>query len=158
IGKRLGLPPRLLAILEGEGLVNDATALVLLRSALAATALSAQGLDLNAWLAVGDFFYAVIVAIIVGLVIGAPAVWVRRELDHPLLDTVISFAVPFIAYLPAEDLRASGVIAVVTVGLYSGHVGAHAFTAQSRIFERLNWRTVQFIIENGVFLLMGAQI
>ena len=158
IGKRLGLPPRLLTILEGEGLVNDATALVLLKAALAAVALAAQGIEFNAWTAIWDFGFAVVVAIAIGLAVGIIAVWVRRKLNNPMLDTAISFAVPFIAFLPAEQLGASGVIAVVTVGLYSGHQSARQFSAQSRISERLNWRTVQFVIENGVFLLMGAQI
>ncbi len=158
IGKRLGLPPRLLTILEGEGLVNDATALVLLKAALAAVALAAQGIEFSAWTAIWDFAFAVVVAIAIGLVVGVIAVWVRRKLNNPMLDTAISFAVPFIAFLPAEQLGASGVIAVVAVGLYSGHQSARQFSAQSRISERLNWRTVQFVIENGVFLLMGAQI
>ncbi|WP_395640910.1 cation:proton antiporter [Pseudolysinimonas sp.] len=156
IGKRLGLPPRLLSILEGEGLVNDATALVLLRSAIAATALSASG-TFTAWGAVGDFAYAVVVALAVGLLVGVVAVVIRRRLDQPILDTAISFAVPFIAYIPAEGLGASGVIAVVAAGIYSGHQSAR-FTPQSRVAERLNWRTVQFILENGVFLIMGAQL
>jgi CPA1 family monovalent cation:H+ antiporter len=159
IGKRLGLPPRLLAIVEGEGLVNDATALVLLRSAIAASALVAgsavEEFELGAALA--DFGYAVIVAVAIGLVVGVVGVWVRRRLDHPVLDTAISFAVPFAAYIPAEHLDASGVIAVVAAGIYSGHRSAH-LSPQSRIAERLNWRTVQFVLENGVFLLMGAQL
>jgi CPA1 family monovalent cation:H+ antiporter len=158
IGKRLGLPARLLTILEGEGLVNDATALVLLKSALAAVALSAQGIEFSAWSAIWGFLFAVVVAVAIGLVVGIIAVWVRRKLNNPMLDTAISFAVPFIAFIPAEEVGASGVIAVVTVGLYSGHQSARQFSAQSRISERLNWRTVQFVIENGVFLLMGAQI
>lgn len=156
IGKRLGLPPRLLAILEGEGLVNDATALVLLRTAVAATALSAAG-DFDLWGSVGDFGYAVVVAVAVGLVVGVLSVIVRRRLDQPVLDTAISFAVPFIAYLPAEGLHASGVIAVVAAGIYAGHQSAR-LAPQSRIAERFNWRTVQFVLENGVFLLMGAQL
>ena len=156
IGKRLGLPPRLLAILEGEGLVNDATALVLLRSAIAATALSASG-TFDAWGAAGDFAYSVVVALAVGLLVGVVAVVIRRRLDQPILDTAISFAVPFLAYIPAEGLQASGVIAVVAAGIYSGHQSAR-FTPQSRVAERLNWRTVQFILENGVFLIMGAQL
>jgi CPA1 family monovalent cation:H+ antiporter len=156
IAKRLGLPPRLVSILEGEGLVNDATALVLLRTAIAATALTASG-AFNGWIVVGDFAYAVVVAAAIGLVVGVVSVFIRRKLNDPVLDTAISFAVPFIAYLPAEELRASGVIAVVAAGLYSGHRSAH-FTPQSRISERFNWRTLQFVLENGVFLLMGAQL
>jgi CPA1 family monovalent cation:H+ antiporter len=156
IAKRLGLPPRLVSILEGEGLVNDATALVMLRTAIAATALAASG-DFNAWGTVGQFFYAVIVALAIGLLVGVLSVFVRRKLDEPILDTAISFAVPFIAYIPAEELGASGVIAVVAAGLYSGHSSAR-FSPQSRIAERFNWRTLQFVLENGVFLLMGAQL
>ncbi|CAN5381872.1 sodium:proton antiporter [soil metagenome] len=155
IGKRLGLPPRLLSILEGEGLVNDATALVLLRSAIAASALAAS--EFNVGAIIGDFAFSVVLAAAIGLVVGVVAVFVRRKLDEPILDTAISFAVPCIAYLPAEELGASGVIAVVAAGLYSGH-HAVRFTPQSRISERLNWRTLQFVLENGVFLVMGMQL
>lgn len=158
IAKRIGLPARLVSILEGEGLVNDATALVLLRTAIAATAATASGADVIAWYAIGEFFYAVFVALAIGIVVGIAATWVRKRLDNPMLDTAISFAVPFLAYIPAEELHGSGVISVVTAGLYCGHQSAKAFTAQSRISERFNWRTVQFVLENGVFLLMGAQI
>jgi NhaP-type Na+/H+ or K+/H+ antiporter len=83
---------------------------------------------------------------------------VRARLGDPVLDTAISLAVPFIAFIPAETVGASGVLAVVVAGLYSGHDGARRFTAQARIAERLNWRTVQFVLENGVFLLMGVEI
>ncbi len=157
IGRRLGLPPRLLSILEGEGLVNDATALVLLKSAVAAIGLSASS-TFNVWPTIGSFFYAVIVAVVVGLLVGFVTVLIRRKLDDPILDTAISFAVPFIAFLPAEELKASGVIAVVAAGIYSGHYGARFLSPQSRFSERFNWRTVGFVLENGVFLLMGAQL
>ena len=153
LGKRLGLPPRLVTILEGEGLVNDATALVLLRSAIAATAAS-----ITLWEVVGDFAFAVAVAIAIGLVVGFVTVFVRSKLSDPVLDTAISFAVPFLAFIVAESLHASGVLAVVVAGLYSGHKGARVFSAQARISERLNWRTLQYVLENGVFLLMGIEI
>ena len=153
LGKRLGLPPRLVTILEGESLVNDATALVLLRSAVAAVATT-----VTFWGVVGDFAYAVALAILIGVAIGWGTVFVRSKLRDPKLDTAISFAVPFLAFLPAEYLGASGVLAVVAAGLYSGHASARKFSAQARISERLNWRTAQFVLENGVFLLMGLQI
>lgn len=153
LGKKLGLPARLVTILEGESLVNDATALVLLRSAVAATATA-----VSFWGVVGDFAFAVAVAIAVGLVVGFVTVTIRARLRDPMLDTAISFAVPFIAFIPAEAVGASGVLAVVVAGLYSGHNGAKRFSAQARISERLNWRTLQFVLENGVFLLMGIQI
>ncbi|NYF11226.1 CPA1 family monovalent cation:H+ antiporter [Leifsonia sp. AK011] len=153
IAKRFGLPPRLVTILEGESLVNDATALVLLRSAIAATAAT-----VTFWDALGDFAFAVTVAIAVGVVVGFITVWVRSRLNDPLLDTAISFAVPFIAFLPAEQFGASGVIAVVTVGLYSGYHSSRRFSPQSRTTERTNWRSIQFLLENGVFLLMGLEL
>ncbi|MCU1469812.1 MAG: sodium:proton antiporter [Glaciihabitans sp.] len=153
IGKKLGLPPRLVTILEGEGLVNDATALVLLRSAVAAIAAT-----VSFWGALGDFAYAVLVAIVVGLLVGVITVFVRSKFRDPILDTAISFAVPFIAFIPAEAVHGSGVIAVVVAGLYSGHAAAQRFSPQARISERLNWRTLQFVLENGVFLLMGLEI
>lgn len=153
LGKKLGLPARLVTILEGESLVNDATALVLLRSAVAATAAT-----VSFWGVVGDFAFAVAVALAVGLAVGFVTVTIRARLRDPMLDTAISFAVPFIAFIPAEAVGASGVLAVVVAGLYSGHNGAKRFSAQARISERLNWRTLQFVLENGVFLLMGIQI
>lgn len=153
LGKKLGLPPRLVTILEGESLVNDATALVLLRSAVAATASV-----VNFWGVIGDFAFAVTVAVAIGVLVGFITVALRSRLRDPMLDTAISFVVPFVAFIPAEFLNASGVLAVVVAGLYSGHNGAKRFSAQARISERLNWRTLQFVLENGVFLLMGIQI
>jgi NhaP-type Na+/H+ or K+/H+ antiporter len=102
--------------------------------------------------------FAVVVAIGVGIAIGFATVAVRSRLNNPVLTTAISFTVPFIAYLPAEDLGASGVLSVVVAGLVTGHRSATRLTAQDRISERLNWRTVQFILENGVFLLIGTEV
>ena len=154
VGRRLGLPPRLLTLLEGEGLINDATALVLLRSALAAAA----GTLATPWAAIGDFLYAVVVAVVVGLVASIVTVFVRSRLEDPVLNTVVSFVVPFVAFIPSESLGASGVLAVVVAGLHTGHASSRAFTAQSRVNDRINWRTVQFLLENGVFLLIGLEI
>ena len=154
IGKKLGLPPRLVTVLEGEGLVNDATALVLLRSAIAA---SAGGLA-SIWDGVADFGFAVVGAVAVGLLVGAATVYIRSKLHDPVLDTAISFVVPFLAFIPAEEMHASGVLAVVVAGLYTGHRSGSAFSAQARINDSVNWHTVQFLLENGVFLLMGLEI
>jgi Na+/H+ antiporter len=153
IGRRLGLPPRLLAVLEGESLVNDASALVLLRMALAAMAGA-----VSAWQVLGTLVYAVVLGIGIGLAIGYLTVFVRARVPDPVIATTISFAVPFAAYLPAESIGASGVLSVVTAGLITGHLGATAFSAPARISDRLNWRTFQFLLENGVFLLMGLEL
>ncbi|WP_214110120.1 cation:proton antiporter [Acrocarpospora catenulata] len=154
IGKRLGLPPRLVTILEGEGLVNDATALVMLRTAVAAIAGS-----VSFGSAVGDFGFAVVIGVAVGAVVGIVSVWARAKIrQQPVLTTAISLVVPFLAFIPAEELHASGVLAVVVAGLITGNQSARRFAAQDRISERTNWRTIQLLLENGVFLLMGFEI
>jgi CPA1 family monovalent cation:H+ antiporter len=154
IGKRLGLPPRLVTILEGEGLVNDATALVLLRTAIVAiTATVSFGS------ALGDFARAVSLGVVIGALVGVVSVWARSRIQgQPVLTTAISFVVPFLAFIPAEEVHASGVIAVVTAGLITGHQSARRFAAHDRISERTNWRTIQLLLENGVFLLMGFEL
>jgi len=153
IARRLGLPPRLVTMLEGEGLVNDATALVLLRSAIAATAGSVA-----LWQVVGGFLLSAVTAVLVGVGVGFLTVWVRSKLSNPVLNTTVSFAVPFLAFIPADEVHASGVLATVVAGLVTGHQSARYFTAQTRISERINWRTIQFVLENGVFLLMGLEL
>ncbi len=154
IGRKLGLPPRLLTVLEGEGLVNDATALVLLRTALAA----ALGGLTTPWAGVADFLSAVAIAAVVGLVVGFVSVWVRSKLSDPVLDTALSVVVPFAAFAPTEALHGSGVLAVVITGLYTGHAAPQQFSAQARISDQINWRTIQFLLENGVFLLIGLEL
>lgn len=154
IGRKLGLPPRLLTVLEGEGLVNDATALVLLRTALAA-AVGALATPLDG---VIDFFSAVLIALVIGLVVGFISVWVRSKLNDPVLDTALSVVVPFAAFAPTEALHGSGVLAVVITGLYTGHAASQHFSAQARISDQINWRTIQFLLENGVFLLIGLEL
>ncbi|MEU2283007.1 cation:proton antiporter [Streptomyces sp. NPDC013178] len=153
VGRRLGLPHRLLTVLEGEGLVNDASALVLLRSALAAVAGS-----VSLWGIAGEFVYAVAVAVVVGLVVGQVNVRVRGRLSDPVLNTAVSFVIPFVAFVPAEELNASGVLAVVVAGLVTGHEAPRFLRAQDRLAEATNWRTLAFLLENTVFLLMGLSI
>lgn len=153
IGKRLGLPERIVSILEGESLVNDATSLVLLRTALAAVSGS-----FVFWEAAGAFAFSVVAAIGVGLLMGFITVWIRARLNNPVHDTLVSFVVPFVAFIPAEVIGASGVLSVVVTGLYTGYHSVRRFSAVARTNERLNWRTVQFILENGVFLIMGLQL
>ncbi len=153
VAKRLGLPARLVSVLEGESLVNDASALVLLKAAL-----GAAGASLSIWAIGGAFLYSVVIAVAVGLLVGVVNVWVRSKLKDSVLETAISFVVPFVAFIPAESLGASGVLAVVMAGIYTGHRAARSFTAQARLSEQINWRTIQFLLENGVFLVMGIQL
>lgn len=153
VAKRLGLPARDITLLEGESLVNDATALVLLKSAIVATAAS-----VSLWGVAGDLLKSAAIAVAVGLVVGFVTVWLRSKFAEPVLNTVASFVVPFLAFIPAEALGASGALSVVVAGVYSGHQAARKFSAQSRIAEQLNWRVIAFVIENGVFLIMGGQL
>jgi NhaP-type Na+/H+ or K+/H+ antiporter len=101
---------------------------------------------------------AVATAVIIGFLVGHATVWLRSRLDSVVLNTTISFAVPFLAFVPANEIKASGVLAVVVAGLVTGHQSARLFSAQARISERINWRTAQFILENGVFLVMGFEL
>lgn len=153
VGKRLGLPSRLVTILEGEGLVNDASSLVLLGSAV--TAITAT---VHIWEVGRDFVYAVVLAIAIGLVAGYVSIRVRALLKDPVLNTAMSFVVPFVAFVPAEEFGASGVLAAVVAGLVTGHESPRYLRAHERLAEEVNWRTVAFLLESGLFLLMGLQV
>jgi CPA1 family monovalent cation:H+ antiporter len=153
VGKRLGLPSRLMTILEGEGLVNDASSLVLLSSAVAATTVT-----VHLWKIGLDFVYAVVVAVAIGLVVGYLNVRVRSLLKDPVLGTAVSFVVPFLAWAPATELGASGVLAAVVAGLVTGHQGPGVLAARDRLAETVNWETVAFLLESGIFLLMGLEL
>jgi CPA1 family monovalent cation:H+ antiporter len=153
IGRRIGLPRRLVTILEGESLLNDATALVALGTALAVA--DGDGFDPAT---VGlDFVVAAGGGVLTGYVFYLAVARIRRHLTDPVLDSGMSLVVPFAAYVTAEQVHASGVIAVVVAGLLLGHKAPILQTAQSRIAERLNWRTIAFVLENAVFLLIGLQ-
>ncbi|WP_285102459.1 sodium:proton antiporter [Promicromonospora sp. MEB111] len=153
IVKRLGASPRSVTMLEGESLLNDASALVLLRSAIAATAAS-----VSLWEVVGDFAYAALVAVAIGVPVGWLGLRVRRRLGHAALSTAMSFVVPFVAYLPAEELGASGLVAVVAAGLVTGNGSPRYLRPQDRIAERSNWHTVELLLEGAVFLIMGIEL
>ncbi len=155
IGRRIGIPRRIVTILEGESLLNDATALVALRTAVGVGAGVGGSVTV---LGVGwDFLLAALGGIAVGvllyLLIGA----VRRRVADPVIDTSLSLVTPFVAYVAAEQINGSGVLAVVIAGLLLGHRAPVLQTASSRIAERLNWRTISFLLENSVFLLIGLQ-
>ena len=155
IGRRVGLPPRLMAVLEGESLVNDASALVVLRTAVAAIAVTGS---FSLGDAVLDFLWAVVGAAVIGWAVGVLTVRLRQRLDDPVLNTTISFAVPFLAYFPAEEVDASGVLAVVVAGLVTGSMGSRRFSARDRQTQAITWTTINFILESGVFLAMGYQL
>ena len=157
IARRAGLPRRLVTILEGESLVNDATAITCLRVAIVAIA----GTITAAQATVG-FLIAALGGIAVGVVVTLIVIPIRRRITRPVFDTAISLLVPFAAYLPAEllrfeDFHGSGVVSVVTAGLILGHKSPVIQSGQSRLSERVNWATIEFLLENTVFLMIGLQ-
>jgi len=152
IGRRIGLPRRIVTILEGESLLNDATALVALRTAIAA---GAGGVE--TWRVGTDFVVASVGGAAIGFAVFLVIALMRRHVTDPILDTAISFVVPFATYIVSEELHSSGVVSFVVAGLLLGHKAPVIQTAQSRIAERMNWRTIAFFLENAVFLLIGLQ-
>ena len=153
IVKQTSVSKRVVAMLEGESLLNDATALVLLRTAIVATAAS-----FSFWGAVGTFAYSVVIATIIGVLVGWGNLVVRKRVTDPTVNTVISFVVPFVAAVPAELLGASGLVAAVVAGLATGIRAPRYLSAQNRLSDSQNWRTVELVLEGAVFLTMGVQI
>lgn len=164
IVKGLGASPRAVALLEGEGLLNDATALVLLRTAVAVAAAGTaagaggDGGGPSFGSAVGDFAWAVTLAVVVGLVVGHLDLAVRRRLDDPAAGTLVSFAVPFAASLPVEHLGGSGLVAAVVAGLVTNHHAPRVLTPRARLSDGQTWRSASLLLEGGVFLLMGLEL
>jgi len=153
VARRAGMPRRVITILEGESLINDATALVCLRTAVAAIAGAVTVLSV-----VGGFFLSVVGGTVVGVLVAAVVGRLRRHVHDPLTDTSVSLVTPFASYLLAEAIHSSGVLALVVTGLLLGHLSPRQQSALSRIFERTNWSTIQFVLENVVFLLIGLQV
>jgi monovalent cation/hydrogen antiporter len=153
IAGRVGLPRQVVTILEGESLLNDATALVALNASIAAILSTVDPLLIPV-----DF----VLAVGVGLAVGLGGAWlvsfVRRRLRSAVLDTSLVLVVPFAIFLIAQTLRGSGVIAVVAAGLYMGFVAPTVASAEARVATRLNWRTIQFLLENAVFLFIGLNL
>ncbi|MFD7233534.1 Na+/H+ antiporter [Streptomyces sp. NPDC059881] len=153
IARRLGLPNRITTILQGESLVNDATAITAYRVALAAALGEGLSWAEGAW----EFLLASVGGIAVGLVLMVPIHWLRTHLKEALLQNTLSLLIPFVAYAAAEQVGASGVLAVVVVALYLGH---HSWQVDfaTRLQEEAVWRMVAFILESAVFALIGLQL
>ncbi|MBM7832379.1 CPA1 family monovalent cation:H+ antiporter [Agromyces cerinus] len=153
IVKRLGVSPRVVAMLEGESLLNDASALVLLRAAIAGAAAS-----VSIWGVAGSFVYSIVIAAVIGVAVGWVNLRVRARIANPTVNTVISFTMPFLAAIPAEHLGASGLVAAVVAGLVTGRGAARFLSPQHRLSDAQNWRTVELVLEGAVFLVMGLEL
>jgi len=153
VGRKLGLPKRVIAILTGEGLVNDATALTLFTVAVATVAGTHGFVDSP----VLFFGYEVVGGVAIGVALAMIVHWARRRMYHSPLETSLGLVLPFAAYLVAEEIHASGVLAVVVAGLYMGHQ-ATAASVTTRIQERYVWESVDLLLEMFVFAYMGLQL
>jgi monovalent cation/hydrogen antiporter len=154
IGRRLGVPRRLIDIVEGESLVNDGTALVLLRTAIVAAVAG----SFSPWDAAGSLVLNVVGGIAVGLAVGYVIRRVRRPLDNPPLEVTIAFLTGYFAFLPASALGVSGVLAVVTAGVYMGWYTPELTTVQTRLQARGFWEIVTFLLNVLLFGLVGLQL
>jgi CPA1 family monovalent cation:H+ antiporter len=154
IGRRIGLPRRLVVILAGESLVNDATALTAYRVAVAA----AVGTGFSFVSATGVF----VVAAAGGVLIGVAVAWVVNRLvarlTDPVVENTLMLLAPFIAFTLAEAVDASGVLAVVVAGLLIGHTLPKVATYASRLQAAALWKMIDFLLESVVFMLIGLQL
>jgi NhaP-type Na+/H+ or K+/H+ antiporter len=153
IVRRVGVSPRIVAVLEGEGLLNDATALVILRAAIAGMAAS-----VSLWGVLGNFVYSVALAVAIGWLVGWLNLEVRSRVQEATVNTVISFAVPFVAAIPAEAFGASGLVAAVVAGLITGQGALHSLSPQHRVSDAQNWRAIEMVLEGAIFLVMGLEL
>jgi Na+/H+ antiporter len=154
VGRKVGLPPRLITLIQGEGLLNDATALTILTVAVTA----AQGEGFSTPAAVGEFTIAAAGGVAAGLVVAYGVRPLRRLRKDPLTNNAISLATPFVAYLLGEAVHVSGVLAVVVAGLVIGHNAPYWTSGASRLQTDAVWRLVDFLLEGIVFLLIGQQL
>ncbi|HEY4227064.1 MAG TPA: Na+/H+ antiporter, partial [Candidatus Limnocylindrales bacterium] len=152
--RRLGMPRRIVTLVEAESLFNDATALVAYRTAVLAVA---SGAFVVAD-AVGGFALATAGGIGFGVVIGLGATALLRRVDDPPVEVLISLLVPFAAYLPAEELGLSGVLAAVAAGLVVGSRFGTILGPNSRLLWQSTWKMVGFVLNGFVFVLIGLQL
>jgi CPA1 family monovalent cation:H+ antiporter len=159
-GDALGLPRRVTAILTGESLVNDATALTVFGLAVAAAGAGETLFD-NAF---GLFAYTVCTGVAVGGVFSVITLWLRRRLGNPVLETALSLLLPFTAFLAAEQIHASGIIAVVvaalSVSINTALDPRHQYPGayRTRLQEEAVWPVVDFLLETFVFAYIGLQL
>jgi CPA1 family monovalent cation:H+ antiporter len=155
IAQRLAVPRRIISILEGESLLNDATALTIYRAALAAAAAAAAVSVVGS---LASFVFVALGGILIGLVVGWIVVWVRTRITDTPVEITISLLTPYAAYLPAEALGVSGVLAAVTAGLFIGRRSSQIMGSEARLAGRATWESLVFLLNGVVFLSIGFQI
>lgn len=154
IARRLGVPGRIVTIVEGESLINDGTALVAYKFAVAAVVTGTFSL-LEAG---GEFILVVAGGIAVGIAVGALIASARRRIDAPAVEITIALFSGYFAYLPAEAIGVSGVLAAVTVGIYMGRLTSVLTSPTTRIQGQAVWEIIQFLLNSALFVLVGLQL
>jgi Na+/H+ antiporter len=154
IGRRLGVPRRLITVIEGESLVNDASALVFYRTAVVATVAGTFSL----WEAGAQLVVNVVGGIAIGLVVGYLVRQVRKRLNDPPTEITVALITAYLAFLPAEALGVSAVLAAVTVGLYMGWYTPELTNAETRVQGEAFWTILTFVLNAALFVLVGLQI
>jgi len=153
VGRRLGLPRRVMTLLGGESLLNDATALTAYKVSLAA----AIGTAATWRTGLATFALAAAGGVVVGVVLGAFTSFIRWRLNDPLVESALGLVAPFIIYLAAEEIHGSGVLAVVVAALMLGQKSTRAGYA-TRLQDNAVWKALQLILESFAFLMIGLQL
>jgi len=155
IAKRIGLPQRIVDILEGESLVNDATGLLALEFGVAIV-VSGQRPTVGAGLL--RLAYLTIAGLALGLIVGMVVERIHKLIDDGPIEITLTILVPYVAYLTAEEIRASGVLAVVACGLYLSRKSSQFFSPNVRIQAWAVWDALTFVLNGLVFVLIGLQL
>jgi CPA1 family monovalent cation:H+ antiporter len=153
--KRLGLPRRITELIEAESLVNDGSGLVALRFTLA---IVLAGTAPSFVQGVGTLFYLIFVAIVIGLAVGVAVHALLKRISDSPVEITISLITPYIAYLAAESLQCSGVLATLACGIYIGRRSSGFFSLQARLEGSAVWNTLDFILNALVFFVLGLQL
>jgi len=155
VTKGLGLDPRLIAILEGESLINDASGLIAYKYALAAIMAG----NFVLWQAGLNFVWVVLAGVAVGLAVGYLMYLIHKYfIGEPIIETTLTLLTPFASYMLAELFHLSGVLAVVTTGLYLSFRSGEIFTNESRIMAYSVWQVIIYILNGLIFILIGLQL
>ena len=154
IAQQVALPRRIITVLEGESLVNDATGLVALRFALAAAVSGTFSLERAAL----EFVWVALGGLALGLVVGLAMAQVTKLIKEDSLVITVTLLVPYVAYLPAERLHVSGVLAAVSAGIYGGWRAPELFPAGTRLSAVSVWDMLVFLVNCVLFILIGLQL